>query len=61
MLDDSNARRGGKKGGASGSLIQLHQMKAPSGPGDEDDIDGSLSKVLDDIGYDNTAANTDPS
>lgn len=61
VFDGGNARAGGKRGGASGSLIQLHQMKAPSGPDDEDDIDGSLSKVLDDIGYNNTAANTDPS
>ena len=60
-FDGTEAHAGAKQGGATGSLIQLHPMKAPSGPDDEDDVDGGLSKVLDDIGYNNTAANTDPS
>lgn len=59
-LGGTNPEASGKKGGGAGSLIQLHRMKAPSGPGDEDDVDG-LSKVLDDIGYSQAAANTDPS
>ena len=30
-------------------------------PGQDDDIEASLAKVLDDIGFNGTAANTDPS
>jgi len=51
---------GGTKVGGEGSLIQLRQMKAPNGS-DEEDADGTLSRVLEDIGYEKTAPTIDAS